>query len=51
MYVHMCVSIHHILIYSSIDGYLGCFLILAIVNNVNNIVNNAAISIGVHGVV
>ena len=49
MYVCMCVCIHHVLIYLSTDGYVGCFLILASINNVNNIVNNAAISLGVHG--
>ena len=39
-YFIVCMYIYHIFIHLSVDGYLGCFLILAVVNN-------AAVNIGV----
>ena len=39
--VFQCIYTYHIFIHSSVDGHLGCFHILAIVNN-------AAMNIGVH---
>ena len=37
----LCIYIYHILIHSSLDGYLGCFYVLAIVKS-------AAVNIWVH---
>ena len=34
MYVCACVYIYATFLYSSIDGHLGCFYILTVVNNV-----------------
>ena len=31
-----CVCVYHIFIHSSVDGHLGCFRILATVNNTAN---------------
>ena len=32
-FIYVCTYIHHILMHSSIDGHLGCFHVLAIVND------------------
>ena len=29
----VCVCVYHVFIHSSVDGHLGCFYILAVVNN------------------
>ena len=39
--VRVCVCVYHIFIHSSVDGYLGCFHVLAIINS-------AGVNIGVH---
>ena len=42
IYIYIYIYIHHIFfIHSSVDGHLGCSLVLAIVNS-------AAVNIGVH---
>ena len=42
MYMCVCVCLYHIFfIYFSVDGYLGCFHVLAIVNS-------ATMNIGMH---
>ena len=41
MYICVCVNIYHIFVYSSVDGCLGCFYVLAIINS-------AVMNIGVY---
>ena len=41
MYICVCVNIYHIFVCSSVDGCLGCFYVLAIINS-------AVMNIGVY---